>query len=61
MVHDVVAGLQEALQQDQSQTETPAVVQAPVDHVSNEVQKNQQQFAAQLKKMQAMIQSMQMQ
>ena len=34
MVRDVFEGIQEALQQDQSQTETPEVVQAPVDHVA---------------------------
>ena len=38
MVHDVVAGLQEALEQDQVETETTTVVQTPVDHVANAVQ-----------------------
>ena len=38
MVNDVVAGLQESLQQEQVQTDTPTVVQAPVYHVANTVQ-----------------------
>ena len=45
MVCDVVAGLHEALQQEKSQTETPASMQAPVDHVANAVQSTQQQLA----------------
>ena len=60
MVRDVVAGLQEALQQEQTQTETPASVQAPVDHVANKVQSTQQQLATQLQKIQSMMQTMQM-
>ena len=55
MVRDVVAGLQEALQQDQVQTETLTVVQGPVDHVANAVQNIQQQLATQLNQMQAMM------
>ena len=35
-------------------------VQAPVDHVANAVQNNQQQFATQLQKMQLMMQTIQM-
>ena len=58
MIHNVVTGLQEALQQDQSQTETPTVVHAPVDHVANAVKKNRQQLATQLQKMQSMMQAM---
>ena len=50
VVCDVVSGLQEALQQEQNQTETPTSVQAPVDHVSNAVQITQQQLATQLQK-----------
>ena len=60
MVRDVVAGLQEALQQYQVQTETLTVVQAPVDHVFNALQKTQQQLAKQLHKMQAVMQAMYM-
>ena len=41
MVRNVVAGLQEALQQEQTQTETPTSVQVPVDHVANAVQSTQ--------------------
>ena len=37
------------------------VIEAPVNHVANAVQNNQQQLATQLHKMQAMIQTMQMQ
>ena len=57
IVRDAVAGLQESLQQDQVQTETPTVVQAPVDHVVNTVQNNQQQLTTQLQKIQAMMQA----
>ena len=42
MVRDIVAGLQEDLQQDQSHTETPTSIQAPVDYVVNAVQNTQQ-------------------
>ena len=42
MVRDVVAGLQESLQQEKVHTETPTVVQALVDHVANAVQNTQQ-------------------
>ena len=52
MVRDVVVWLQEALQQEQIQTETPTVFQAPVYHVANAVQNTQQQLATQLQKMQ---------
>ena len=48
MVHDIVPGLQKPLQQYQFHTETPMVVQAPVDHVANAVQNTQQQLATQL-------------
>ena len=48
MVRDVVAGLQESLQQDQTQMETPTIMQAPVDHVANVVQITHQQLAMQL-------------
>ena len=39
---DVVTGLQEALQQEQTQTETLTSVQASVDYVDNTVQSSQQ-------------------
>ena len=58
MVRDVVAGLQEAFQQDQAQTETLKVVQVPVDYVSTAMQNTQQQLAAQLQQMQVMMQAM---
>ena len=58
MVCNFVTGLQEALQQDQVQTETPTVVQAPVDHVANAVQNIQKQLATQLHQMQAMMTAM---
>ena len=61
MVRGVVAGLQEDLKQEQVQTETPMVLQAPVDHVANAVQNIQKQLDTQLQKTQAMIQEMQMQ
>ena len=51
MVKNVVAGIQEALQQEQAQTETQAVMPAPVDHVANVVQNAQQQLATQLQQM----------
>ena len=38
MVRDVVAGLQEALQQYQAQTDTMTNMQDPVDHVAKAVQ-----------------------
>ena len=61
MVRDVIAGIQKALQKYQAHTETPTVVQAPVDHVSNTVQNTQQQLATQIQKIQSMMQDMQMQ
>ena len=61
IVRGVVAGLHEALQREKYQTETPTVVQAPVDHVANAVQNTQQKLATQLQKLQLMMQAMQMQ
>ena len=52
MVRNFVTGLQDALEQDQVQTETQTVVLAPVDHVTNTAQNTQQQLATQLQKMQ---------
>ena len=60
VVLNVVAGLQEALQQDQVQTDNLMVVQAPVDHVANAVQNTQQQLSTQLQKIQAIMQAMKM-
>ena len=61
IVRDVVAWLQKALQQDQIQTETPTLVQAPVDHVTNAVRNTQQHLYTQMHQMKAMMKSMQMQ
>ena len=61
MVRDVVAGIQEALQQDQDQRETPTFVRAPVYHVVNAMQNTQKQLATQLQQMQAMMQAMHIQ
>ena len=41
MVRDVVAGLQEVLQQEQVSTENLTVIEAPIDHVANVVQNTQ--------------------
>ena len=60
MVCGVVAGIQESLQQKQTQTETPTSVQVPLDHVANAVQITQQQLATQLQQMQLMMQTMKM-
>ena len=59
-VRDVVAGLHEALQQEQTQTKKLTSVQAPVDHVANAVQSTQQHLATQLHQMKLMMQTMQM-
>ena len=61
MVRNVVSGLHDYLQQEQSQTETPAVVPEPVVNVANIVQNTQQQLNTQMQKMQAMMQAMKMQ
>ena len=61
MVRNVVAGLQEALQQKQSPTDNGTTILKPIDHVENSVQNTQQQLAMQLQHMQVMIQAMQMQ
>ena len=60
MVSDVVAGIDEALQQGKTQTETLTSVQAHVYHVANTVQSTQQQLAKQLQKIQSMMQTIQM-
>ena len=60
MVRGVVAGLKEALQQYHTHMETLTSVQAPVDHVTNVVQRTHQQLATQQHKMKSMMQTMQM-
>ena len=54
MVSDVVAVLQEILQQERSLTNNATTVMEPVYHVENSVQSTQQQLATQLHQMQAM-------
>ena len=54
MVLNVVAGLQEDLQQKQSPTENATTILEPIDNVANRVQNTQQQLATQLHQMQAM-------
>ena len=61
MVHNVVAGIKESLQQEQVKTETMTVVQGPLYHVTNTVQNAQKNLATQLQQMKAMMQAMQMQ
>ena len=48
MVRDVVAGLQEFMQQEQAPKETTPVVSEPNEYVSKTVQNTQQKLAAQL-------------
>ena len=60
MARNVIAGLQKVLQQEQVLTENPTVIELPVNHVANAVQNTQKQLATQLKKIQAMVQAMQM-
>ena len=60
MVRDVVAGLQEVLQQEQFLTENTTVIEETADHVANAVQNTQKQLAKELQQMQAIIQAMQM-
>ena len=60
IVRNVVAEQKEALQQDQSQSETTVVVQAPVANLPNAVQNTQQQLSTQLHKMQVMMQAIHM-
>ena len=61
MVRDVVAGLQEVLQQNQVLTENMTAIEAPVNHVASAMQNTQQKFATQLQKIQEMMQTMQLQ
>ena len=60
IVSNAVAGLHEDLQQEQTQIDTPTIVQVPVDHVSNTVQITHKQLATQIQQMQSMIQTIQM-
>ena len=48
MVRDVVAGLREVLQQEQSPIKTPASVHEPQEHVEKSVHITQHQLAAQI-------------
>ena len=62
LVHYVVVGLQEFLQQEPVPIESHAAIQDPqVTHIANEVQDNHQQLAAQIQKMQATVQAIQLQ
>ena len=61
MVRNVVAGLQELLQQDKSLIETTATASITHEHVANMVQSSRQQLAAQLQHMRTMIQVMKLQ
>ena len=60
IVCEVVAGLQEVLQQEKVTIEHLTVVESPIDYVDNAVKKTQQQLATQLQQIQAMIQATQM-
>ena len=57
MVHDVVAGFKEVLQQEQVLTGNTAVIEAPNNHVDNAVKNTQKQWATQLQQMKAMMQA----
>ena len=59
-VRNVVVGIHEDLQQEKTQEETPASMQAPVDHVANTVQSTQQQLASHLQKIQSIVKIIQM-
>ena len=61
MVCDVVAGIQEFLQQEQAPTKTPGTISEPNEHVENAVKITQHQVAAQLQNMQKMMQDIQLQ
>ena len=61
MVREVVAGLQELLQQEQAPTETPETISEQNKHVANAVQITQQKLAIQLQQMKTMMQAMQLQ
>ena len=61
MVREVVAGLQELLQQEKSPTETPNNISEPNKHVANALQSTQQLMEAQLHQMQTTMQAIQLQ
>ena len=61
MIRDVVAGMQEFLQQEQYPDNTPENISGPNKHVANKVQITQHQLAAQLHQMHTMIQAMHLQ
>ena len=61
MVHGVVTGLQEVLQQEQSPIKTPVTISEPHKHVANVVQITHQQLSTRLHHMHTMIQAMQLQ
>ena len=60
-VCNVVAVLQEVLQQEQAPTETPPGISERNEHVANVVQNTKQQLASQLHQMQTMMQAIQLQ
>ena len=62
MVHGVMEGLQDVLQQEPVQVEAHVVIQEPqVAYMGNSVQNNQHQLAAQLHQIHNMMQEMQLQ
>ena len=61
MVRNVVAGMQEVLQQGHVPTENLTITPEPADHVANTVQITQQQLATQLQQIQKMMLAMHMQ
>ena len=61
MVHVVVKGLQEVLQQDQALTKTTKNIVETREHVANAVKTNQQQLAAKNQQMHKMIQAIHLQ
>ena len=61
MVRNVVAGMQEDLQQENFPTDNLTTMSEPIDNVANAVQSIQKQLAIQLQQMMATLQNMQMQ
>ena len=57
-MNDVVAGLQKALQQEQTPAETAETVPEPIEHVEIAAQNAHQQLATQLQQMQEIMQAM---
>ena len=58
MVHDVVEGSQEVLQQEQALIKNTVTIHEPQKHVKNEVQDTQQQLVAQMQQMRMIMQAM---